>query len=92
MGEGPKGEKCKGMEGLVAEGSEVLEQDMDDDVGDAALIATAQRVEHYEIAGYGAVRTYASLLGEDEAATALEEIVNEEKNPLTSFHRGRDNV
>jgi ferritin-like metal-binding protein YciE len=83
LGEDPKGKKCKGMEGLVEEGSEVLEQDMDDDVRDAALIAGAQRVEHYEIAGYGTVRTYANLLGEDEAAATLEEILNEEKEADT---------
>ena len=85
LGEDPKGTKCKGMEGLVAEGSEVLEEDMDDDVRDAALIAAAQRVEHYEIAGYGTVRTYANLLGEDEAAAALEEILNEEKEADTKL-------
>lgn len=79
LAEDPKGKKCKGMEGLVKEGSEVLEDDMDDDVRDAALIAAAQRVEHYEIAGYGTVRTYATLLGEDEAAATLEEILKEEK-------------
>ena len=85
LGEDPKGTKCKGMEGLVAEGSEVLEKEMDDDVRDAALIAAAQRVEHYEIAGYGTVRTYANLLGEDEAAAALEEILNEEKEADTKL-------
>jgi ferritin-like metal-binding protein YciE len=83
LGEDPKGKKCKGMEGLVEEGSEVLEEDMDDDVRDAGLIAAAQRVEHYEIAGYGTVRTYANLLGEDEAAATLEEILNEEKEADT---------
>ena len=85
LGEDPKGKKCKGMEGLVEEGSEVLEEDMDDDVRDAGLIAAAQRVEHYEIAGYGTVRTYASLLGEDEAAATLEEILNEEKEADTKL-------
>lgn len=85
LGEDPKGKKCKGMEGLVEEGSEVLEEDMDDDVRDAALIAAAQRVEHYEIAGYGTVRTYATLLGEDEAAATLEEILNEEKEADTKL-------
>jgi ferritin-like metal-binding protein YciE len=85
LGEDPKGKKCKGMEGLVEEGSEVLEEDMDDDVRDAGLIAAAQRVEHYEIAGYGTVRTYANLLGEDEAAATLEEILNEEKEADTKL-------
>jgi ferritin-like metal-binding protein YciE len=79
MGEKPKAQKCKGMEGLVKEGSEVLEEDMDEDVKDAAIIAAAQRVEHYEIAGYGTVRTYANLLGENEAARLLEQSLEEEK-------------
>lgn len=79
LGEKPKGEKCKGMEGLVKEGSEVLEEEMDDDVKDAAIIAAAQRVEHYEIAGYGTVRTYANLLGETEAEELLEQTLTEEK-------------
>jgi ferritin-like metal-binding protein YciE len=67
------------MEGLVKEGSEALEQDMQEDVKDAAIIAAAQRVEHYEIAGYGTVRTYANLLGESEAEQLLEQTLNEEK-------------
>lgn len=79
LGEKAKGEKCKGMEGLVKEGSEVLKEDMDEDVKDAAIIAAAQRVEHYEIAGYGTVRTYANLLGENEAAQLLEQTLEEEK-------------
>ena len=56
MGENPKGKKCAAMEGLVKEGNEVIEEDMTDTLKDAALIAAAQRVEHYEIAGYGCVR------------------------------------
>jgi ferritin-like metal-binding protein YciE len=79
LGEKPKGEKCKGMEGLVTEGREVLDEDMQEDVKDAAIIAAAQRVEHYEIAGYGTVRTYANLLGEDEATSLLEKTLDEEK-------------
>ena len=80
MGEKPKGEKCKGMEGLVKEGSDLLkEDDMDPEVKDAAIIGAAQRVEHYEIAGYGTVRTFAELLGEDEATSLLEETLEEEK-------------
>jgi ferritin-like metal-binding protein YciE len=79
LGERAKGQKCKGMEGLVKEGSEVIGEDMDDDVKDAALIAAAQRVEHYEIAGYGTVRTFATLLQEDAAADLLEETLDEEK-------------
>ncbi|HEY7615992.1 MAG TPA: ferritin-like domain-containing protein [Terriglobales bacterium] len=79
LNEDPKGKKCKGMEGLIKEGQEVLEEDMEPEVLDAALIAAAQRVEHYEIAGYGCVKTYAKLLGEQQAAGVLEEILNEEK-------------
>jgi ferritin-like metal-binding protein YciE len=79
LGEKVKGKKCKAMEGLVKEGAETLEEDMNEEVKDAALIAAAQRVEHYEIAGYGTARTYANLLGEDEAASLLEQTLEEEK-------------
>ena len=80
LDEKPKGEKCKGMEGLVKEGSDLLkENDIDPEVKDAAIISAAQRVEHYEIAGYGTVRTFAELLGEDEAVSLLEETLEEEK-------------
>jgi ferritin-like metal-binding protein YciE len=79
MGENAKGQKCKAMEGLVKEGSEVIEEDMENGVKDAALIAAAQRVEHYEMAGYGCVRTYASLLGETKAAGLLEKTLQEEE-------------
>jgi ferritin-like metal-binding protein YciE len=79
LGEKAKGKKCKAMEGLVKEGSETLEEDMNEAVKDAALIAAAQRVEHYEIAGYGTARTFANLLGEREAASLLEQTLEEEK-------------
>ena len=80
LGEKPTGEKCKGMEGLVKEGSDVIENDdFEGEVKDAALIAAAQRVEHYEIAGYGTVRTFASLLEDDEAVELLEQTLEEEK-------------
>jgi len=78
LGESSKGQKCKGMEGLIKEGAEAIEEDMEDAVRDAALIAAAQRVEHYEIAGYGTVRTYASLLGHDAAIGLLQQTLNEE--------------
>lgn len=74
----PKGKKCKAMEGLLAEGQDLLAQDVDPSVLDAALIAAAQRVEHYEMAGYGCVRTYARLLGEEQAADLLQETLDEE--------------
>jgi ferritin-like metal-binding protein YciE len=79
LGEKPTGKKCKGMEGLVEEGKEMIEE-QEGDTLDAGLISAAQRVEHYEIAGYGCVRTYATLLGEAEAANLLEQTLKEEKD------------
>jgi ferritin-like metal-binding protein YciE len=80
LGEKPKGKKCKGMQGLIAEGKEIMEdEDLEGEVLDAGLISAAQRVEHYEIAAYGCVRTYANLLGDTEAASLLEETLEEEK-------------
>jgi ferritin-like metal-binding protein YciE len=79
MGERLKAEKCKGMEGVIKEGNELLKEAEDDDVRDAGIIASAQKVEHYEIASYGTVRTYAELLGEDEAARLLQQTLEEEK-------------
>jgi ferritin-like metal-binding protein YciE len=78
LDESPKGKKCKAMEGLVEEGSEVIDEDMTPEVRDAALIAAAQRVEHYEMAGYGCVRTYAQLLGETKAMKLLQATLDEE--------------
>jgi len=75
----PRGKKCVAMEGLIEEGKEIMEEDMDENVLDAALIAAAQKVEHYEIAGYGTVCTFARLLGEDRAAELLQETLDEEK-------------
>ena len=79
LSESPKGKKCKGMEGLIEEGSEMIEEDIPDDERDAGLISAAQRVEHYEIAAYGCVRTYATLLGEEDAAELLSQTEQEEK-------------
>jgi ferritin-like metal-binding protein YciE len=79
LGESPKGKKCKGMEGLIKEGGELIEEDPAPEELDAGLISAAQRVEHYEIAGYGCVRTYAKLLGEDDAASLLAKTLEEEK-------------
>jgi ferritin-like metal-binding protein YciE len=78
LGKAARGKKCKAMEGLIEEGKEMMQEDMADDVMDAALIAAAQRIEHYEIAGYGTVRTYAQLLGEKEAAQLLQQTLDEE--------------
>jgi len=74
-----RGAKCAAMEGLIEEGKAALEEDMSDDVRDAAIICAAQRVEHYEIAAYGCARTFAEQLGHDEAARLLQHTLNEEK-------------
>jgi ferritin-like metal-binding protein YciE len=79
LDEKPTGKKCVGMEGLVKEAAEMMKEDYEDSVMDAALIGAAQRVEHYEIAGYGTVRTFAELMGEDEHVSLLEETLEEEK-------------
>jgi len=79
FGQKAKAKKCKGMEGLIKEGSEQIDEDMDPDVKDAALIAAAQRVEHYEISGYGTARTFANQLGEEKAASLLQQTLDEEK-------------
>lgn len=75
----PKGKHCKGMEGLVAEGSELMGEDADPDVMDAGLISSAQHVEHYEMAGYGTLRTYAQLLGFPQQAELLQKTLDEEQ-------------
>lgn len=77
--ESTRGPKCKGMEGLIKEGQEMIEEDADDDVRDAGLISAAQRVEHYEIAGYGCARTYAEQLGDTEGAKLLQKTLGEEE-------------
>jgi ferritin-like metal-binding protein YciE len=79
LGESSKGKTCEGMKGLLKEGDELMKEDADPEVLDAGLISAAQRVEHYEMAGYGTVRTYAELLGEEEAVTLLEATLKEEK-------------
>jgi ferritin-like metal-binding protein YciE len=78
LDETPRGKTCKAMQGLIEEGSETIKEDAEPSVKDAALIAAAQKVEHYEIAGYGTVRTYAELLGHDEIADLLQETLDEE--------------
>jgi ferritin-like metal-binding protein YciE len=78
LGKRATGKKCRGMEGLIEEGKEMMEEDMEPEVLDAALISAAQKVEHYEMAGYGTVRTYANLLGEKEAARLLQKTLDEE--------------
>lgn len=78
LGGSPRGKKCVGMEGLIEEGNELLQEDVEPDVLDAGLIAAAQKVEHYEIAGYGTARAWAQRLGYDEAARLLQQTLEEE--------------
>lgn len=80
LGESPEGEHCEAMEGLIEEGQEIMEQSGDEVVKDAALIAAAQRAEHYEISGYGTVRTYADELGMSDAEDLLEDTLSEEQD------------
>ncbi|HEX8681454.1 MAG TPA: ferritin-like domain-containing protein [Ardenticatenaceae bacterium] len=94
LDEEPGGEKCKAMQGLIAEAQDLLKEDAEPDVLDAALIGAAQRVEHYEMAGYGTARTFAQRLGEDEAASLLQETLEEEEmtdKKLTRIAEGQVN-
>ena len=72
------GKKCKGMEGLIAEGKELMEEDLDENALDAGIIGAAQKVEHYEIAAYGTARTHAEMLGYTKAARLLQQTLDEE--------------
>jgi ferritin-like metal-binding protein YciE len=74
----PKGKTCRAMKGLIQEGSEILEEEGDPSVLDAGIIVAAQKVEHYEIAGYGSVRTFAELLGQQKAVELLQTTLDEE--------------
>ncbi|MEA3148548.1 MAG: hypothetical protein QOI53_4203 [Verrucomicrobiota bacterium] len=90
-----RGSKCKGMEGLIAEGAELIEEEADAEVKDAGLIAAAQCVEHYEMAGYGTARAYAELLGDREGAKLLQTTLEEEKQTdekLTKLAKSAINV
>ena len=91
MGVTPQGETCEAMKGLIKEGDQVIQAQGNPHVKDAALIAAAQRVEHYEIAGYGSVRTYAKELGYGDAASLLQKTLDEEgrtDEKLTSIATG----
>lgn len=79
MGKEPQRETCEAMQGLIAEGEEMISARGNPDVRDAALVAAAQRVEHYEIAGYGTARTFADRLGHREASSLLQQTLEEEK-------------
>jgi ferritin-like metal-binding protein YciE len=95
LDESTRGKKCKGMEGLLEEGQELIKERPEPEVLDAGLISAAQRVEHYEMAGYGTVRTYARQLGEEEQANLLQETLNEEGETdklLTSLAESSINI
>jgi ferritin-like metal-binding protein YciE len=79
MGESAKGKKCRGMQGIIAEGSAALKEDWEGPLRDSAIIASAQRAEHYEIAAYGTVHEFAGLLGESNAASLIAQTLDEEK-------------
>ncbi|HEV7837819.1 MAG TPA: ferritin-like domain-containing protein [Gemmatimonadaceae bacterium] len=95
LGVSPRGKKCVGMEGLLEEGSELIKEKPDEDVLDAGLISAQQHVEHYEMAGYGTVRTYARQLGFEEQAQMLQQTLDEEGETdhlLTDLAIARINV
>lgn len=95
LGEAARGKRCKGMEGLIEEGKEVMEEEGEGPVIDAALIAAGQRVEHYEIAAYGCLRTYAQLLGLENAVKLLAQTLSEEEaadEKLTRIGEGSVNA
>jgi len=87
LDESPKGKTCHGMKGLIQEGSEILQEDGEDSVLDAGIIVAAQKVEHYEIASYGSVRTFADLLGKDGAARLLQSTLDEESETNEILNR-----
>lgn len=94
-GEEAKKEKCKGMNGILDEGDDMIGKDASPDVRDAAIISACQRVEHYEMAGYGSVRTYAEQMGHDRAAAILQQTLDEEgqaDKKLTEIAESRVNV
>ena len=78
LGKKPTGKKCAAMEGLIEEGKEMMGEDMDEETMDAALIAVAQKIEHYEIASYGTVRTWARHVGDEQTAKLLQQTLDEE--------------
>ena len=95
LGESPRGKKCVGMEGLIDEAKELISERPDEDVLDAGLIAAAQHVEHYEMAGYGCARTYARILGYQDQAALLQQTLNEEgatDKALTALAVGAINI
>jgi ferritin-like metal-binding protein YciE len=92
LDQSPKGKTCRAMKGLIEEGSEILEEDGEDSVLDAGIIVAAQKVEHYEIAGYGSARTFANLLGQDEAAELLQSTLDEESDTNENLNQLAENI
>ena len=87
LGIDPKGETCAAMKGLIKEGKDMMKMKGEDNVKDAGLIASAQRIEHYEMAGYGAAHAYAQQLDMKDAAKLLEQTLKEEKNADTKLNK-----
>ena len=87
LDEKPKGKTCRAMKGLIEEGSEILQQDGEESILDAGIIVAAQKVEHYEIASYGSVRTFAHLLGQNKAAELLQTTLDEESETNELLNR-----
>jgi ferritin-like metal-binding protein YciE len=92
LGEKPKGKTCRAMKGLIEEGSEILKEDGEESVIDAGIIVAAQKVEHYEIAGYGSVRTFAHLLGQNKAAELLQATLDEESETNEVLNRLAESI
>ena len=92
LGEKPKGKTCRAMKGLIEEGSEILQRDGEESVLDAGIIVAAQKVEHYEIAGYGSARTFAHLLGQNKAAELLQATLDEESETNEILNKLAENV
>jgi ferritin-like metal-binding protein YciE len=92
LGEKPKGKTCRAMKGLIEEGSEILKEDGEESIIDAGIIVAAQKVEHYEIAGYGSVRTFAHLLGQNKAAELLQATLDEESETNEVLNRLAESI
>jgi ferritin-like metal-binding protein YciE len=92
LGDKPTGKTCRAMKGLIEEGSEILHQDGEDSVIDAGIIVAAQKVEHYEMAGYGSVRTFAQLLGKDRSAELLQTTLDEESETNETLNQLAEGV
>jgi ferritin-like metal-binding protein YciE len=92
LGEKPKGKTCRAMKGLIEEGSEILKEDGEESILDAGIIVAAQKVEHYEIAGYGSVRTFAHLLGQNKAAELLQTTLDEESETNELLNRLAESI